>query len=117
MLIIIETFFVLLNIFYKQIFDTTLAWLQHDWDNRKEYAAPLLQEMRLGLLPIGYLSMTLIKMPDLCAIPECKQLIGKVLELYDARDDEPLYCTHPEIFASRTSVKVRSIYGFVSHFV
>ena len=87
-----------------QVFDTTLAWLQHDWDNRKEFAPSLFRKIRLGIVPLGHLSMTVFKSPKLYAIPECKDLIEKALQKFDSRkpNDPPLHYSEPALFASRT---------------
>ncbi|XP_072020370.1 kelch-like protein 12 [Amphiura filiformis] len=89
----------------KEVFDTTLAWLQHDWQERKEYAFSLFQRIRLGTLPIGHLSKTVFKSPDLYAIPECKKMIDRTLELHDSlkQGDPPLYNIDPGLFATRTT--------------
>ena len=57
---------------------------------------------------MGHLSITVFRLPDLYAIPECKDLIEKVLRLTDSRkpSDPPLYNIHPNLFATRTTVKV-----------
>ncbi|XP_072020977.1 kelch-like protein 28 isoform X2 [Amphiura filiformis] len=89
----------------KEVFDTTLAWLQHDWQERKEYASSLFQRIRLGTVPLGHLSKTVFKSPDLYAIPECKQMIDRTLELHDSlkQGDPPLYNIDPGLFATRTT--------------
>ena len=92
-----------------QVFDITLAWLQHDWANRKEHAPALLQQIRLGMVPLGYLSMTALRSAELYNIPECKDMIDNIFKVFDARkpDDAPLSYSHPDKFASRTTITVR----------
>ncbi|XP_072019765.1 kelch-like protein 14 [Amphiura filiformis] len=90
----------------KQVFDTTVAWLQHDWENRKQFAPPLFHKLRLGAVPVGHLSMTIFKSPNLYAIPECKQMIDNVMRLTDAAKpgDPPLHTVDYNLFATRTTV-------------
>ncbi|XP_072047078.1 kelch repeat and BTB domain-containing protein 2-like [Amphiura filiformis] len=92
----------------KRIFDTAVAWLQHHWEDRKQYAASFFQKIRLGVVPTSHLSKMAVKHPNLYSIPECEQLIDKVLEMVDPRkrkpNDPPLDHIDPSLFATRTTV-------------
>ncbi|XP_072047864.1 kelch repeat and BTB domain-containing protein 2-like [Amphiura filiformis] len=93
----------------ERIFDTAVAWLQHHWEDRKQYAASFFQKIRLGVVPISHLSKTaLFTYPNLYSVPECKELIDKVMEMVDPRkrkpNDPPLNHIDPSLFATRTTV-------------
>ncbi|XP_072021231.1 kelch-like protein 14 [Amphiura filiformis] len=90
----------------KEVFDATVAWLNHSWESRKTYAPSFLSKIRLGIVPLGHLSMTVFKSPDLYAIPECKELIEKALKMFDSKqpNDPPLHTKEPNLFATRTTV-------------
>ncbi|XP_072047863.1 kelch-like protein 38 [Amphiura filiformis] len=92
----------------ERIFDTTVAWLQHHWEDRKRYAASFFQKIRLGIVPTSHLSKTVFKYPNMYSVPECKELIDKVMEMLDPRkrkpNDPPLNHIDPSLFATRTTV-------------
>ncbi|XP_072013487.1 kelch-like protein 26 [Amphiura filiformis] len=89
----------------KEVFDTTIAWLQHDWEIRKLFAPALFKRIHLGNVPVGHLSMTVFDSPEIYTIPECKEMIRSVMKLSDSQmpGDPPLYASHPSLFATRTT--------------
>ncbi|XP_072026189.1 kelch-like protein 28 [Amphiura filiformis] len=90
----------------KEVFDTTVAWLKHNWESRKTFAPSLLGKIRLGIVPLGHLSRVVVASPKLYEIPECKELIEKAWKLFDAKkpEDPPLHIKEPSLFATRTTV-------------
>ena len=54
-----------------------MAWLRHDWENRRIHTFSLLKEVRLGLVPEERLREVLDA--DILEIPECRELYEKVI--------------------------------------
>ncbi|XP_072021215.1 kelch-like protein 6 [Amphiura filiformis] len=102
----------------KEVFDATVAWLRHNWGSRKKFALRFLSKIRLGIVPIGHLTMTVFESPALYAIPKCKELIQTALKMYDANqpNDPPLHTQEPSLFATRTTVNAILCMGKVSTF-
>ncbi|XP_072020993.1 kelch-like protein 25 [Amphiura filiformis] len=90
----------------KKVFDIIVAWLKHDWEGRKEFAPCLLKAMRLGAVPVFHLNMTFLQMPELNTIPECPQMVIRVMQLLDSKkpNDPPLSMSHPALFETRSTV-------------
>ncbi|XP_072035454.1 kelch-like protein 38 [Amphiura filiformis] len=104
----------------KGIFDMAVAWLRHHWEDRKQYAASFFQKIRLGVVPTSHLSKVVFKHPDLYSIPECKEMIDKVMEMVDKvmktvdsrkQTDQPLSNIDPSLFATRTTVNTTVFIG------
>ncbi|XP_072020978.1 kelch-like protein 7 [Amphiura filiformis] len=90
----------------KKVFDIIVAWLKHDWEGRKEFAVLLLQKVRLGAIPVGHLTVTFLETPELNSIPECRQMVVRVMQLFDNKkpDDPPLSLSHPALFGQRSMI-------------
>ncbi|XP_072020319.1 kelch-like protein 15 [Amphiura filiformis] len=90
----------------KKVFDIIVAWLKHDWEGRKEFAPVLFQSIHLGAVPSGHITVTFLESPELNSIPECRQMVVRVMQLLDNKkpDDIPLSISHPALFQTRTTV-------------
>ncbi|XP_072020371.1 kelch-like protein 25 [Amphiura filiformis] len=101
----------------KKVFNIIVTWLKHDWEVRKEFAPLLFQSIRLGAVPSGHLTVTFLQSPELNTIPECQQLVVRVMQLLDSKkyDDPPLSVSHPTLFETRSTVtaiiKVHPLHG------
>ncbi|XP_072020666.1 kelch-like protein 15 [Amphiura filiformis] len=90
----------------KKVFDIIVAWLKHDWEARKEFAPLLFQSIRLGAVPSGHITVTFLESPELNSIPECRQMVVRVMQLLDNKkpDDIPVSISHPTLFQTRSTV-------------
>ncbi|XP_072020994.1 kelch-like protein 31 [Amphiura filiformis] len=90
----------------KKVFDIIVAWLRHDWEARKEFAPCLLETVRLGAVPVGHLTTTFLQMPELNSIPECQEMVVRVMQLLDSKqpNDPPLSISHPALFETRSMI-------------
>ncbi|XP_072015547.1 kelch-like protein 28 isoform X2 [Amphiura filiformis] len=90
----------------KEVFDIIVAWLKHDWEGRKEFAPQLLERVRLGAVPVPHLTLTFLQMPELNTIPECQQMLVRVMQLLNSKqpNDPPLSISHPALFESRSMI-------------
>ncbi|XP_072021114.1 kelch-like protein 32 [Amphiura filiformis] len=88
----------------EQILQGTVMWLKYDWEQRKIHAVDLLQEIRLGLVPVDRLQEILGD--ELLAIPECKEMMKEVGKLSDIMDtaSPQLMKSHPDLFATRNTI-------------
>ncbi|XP_072020981.1 kelch-like protein 25 [Amphiura filiformis] len=92
----------------KKVFDIIVAWLKHDWEGRQEFAPLLLQKVRLGAVPSGHITVTFLESPELNSIPECRQMVVRVMQLLDNKqpNDPPLSISHPALFETRSTITV-----------
>ncbi|XP_072020372.1 kelch-like protein 38 [Amphiura filiformis] len=90
----------------KKVFDIIVAWLKHDWEARKAFAPLLFQSIRLGAVPAGYITVTFLESPELNSIPECRQMVDRVMQLLDSKkpDDTALRVSHPSLFETRSTI-------------
>lgn len=86
--------------------------MYHDWEERKVHAPRLLIKIRLGAVPVGYLTVKMLSSPDFYNIPAIKETFDNVMSLIDNKkaDDPPLSISYPELFCPRTTVDVSSIH-------
>ena len=91
----------------EHVLQAVLMWLKFDWDQRRVHAVDLIKKTRLGLVPIEQLKEILGD--ELLAIPECKDMVEEVVKLSVTKEtaSPPLIKSHPELFATRNTLKAR----------
>ena len=79
----------------------------HDWEHRKIHAHPLLEKIRLGVVPADNIKNLLLD-NRIQEAPECVQMLEDVLKLHATKEvlDVPPAHSHPEMFATRSTINV-----------
>ena len=86
-----------------------MQWLKYDWSQRKTHSYTLLSKIRLGVLSFEALHTWFDA--DIESVPECKALKDDVVKLLSTKDTTriPLYHSHPDMFAKRSTLPVSVI--------
>ncbi|XP_072050690.1 kelch repeat and BTB domain-containing protein 3-like [Amphiura filiformis] len=71
----------------KMLLDAVLEWLQHSWNSRKKHAWPLLQKVRLGLIPME--DVRKYQRDNLSEIVEFSRVYYELLEYHTLKQMEP----------------------------
>ncbi|XP_072049903.1 kelch-like protein 20 isoform X2 [Amphiura filiformis] len=85
----------------RQVLEAVTRWLKHDWDTRKTFALPVLQKVRLGLVPIRNVIEGIDR--QIREATECRDLYEELLERHALGEKVtgPLLQTHPEMLTPR----------------
>ncbi len=70
-----------MNFNFVKVLNAATEWLQHDWETRKHLVWPLLQNVRLGLIPIEDIRRN-FRDTRLWDIAECREVYVELLEYH-----------------------------------
>ncbi|XP_072050866.1 kelch-like protein 12 [Amphiura filiformis] len=98
----------------KMVLDAMLKWLQHSWESRRNQAWPLLQKVRLGLIPIEDVKEYICG--NLSEILECNKVYYELLEYHTLKHIKPeerkgpLLQAMENAFISRKTIKALLVF-------